>query len=82
MDDPTPSVKDVALLTGYLNSLDVDDVSAWIVENDCIVEQAWLSSVQEKLERQWATTVMTAYAHARGELESIQLTVPESEDES
>jgi hypothetical protein len=72
--EPTPN--DVALLAKYCNTVGIDDALAWLDENECFGEQAWLAAAQEALERQWTATVMTAYAHARGELESIILTLP------
>ena len=76
---PEPSPADVALLAKYCNTVDLDAALYWLDENQCFGEQAWLAAAREMMERQWTATVMTAYAHAKGELESISLTLPPTE---
>lgn len=68
--------EDVTLVTGYCNSLPVEEALAFITENDCFTEQIWLQSVTEQMERQAVMNIMIAYAHAKGELTDIKLTLP------
>lgn len=73
------SPEDVALLVKYCNTVPVDDAIAYINENDCIVEAAWLTQAAAELEKKYTITVMTAYAAAKGELTSVTLTLPPTE---
>lgn len=73
--------RDVELITRYANTVDPEYVMAYLEEHDCLAEQAWLSFAAEKMADNWLITIMTAYAHAKGELRSLELTLPEVEDE-
>lgn len=71
------SPEDITVLTEIANSVGTEQAIEWLIDNDCLVEQAWLSAAQKQLERQWAVTVSTAYAHAKGLLSSISLSLPD-----
>lgn len=73
---------DVTLITNYVNTVDIEEAMAYISDNDCFAEEAWLSFAAGKLAENWMIQVMTAYAHAKGELTSLELTLPEVQDEN
>lgn len=75
------SPDDVKLIMQLANSESVEKAVDFINDDEYLVEQAWLSAAQESLERQWVVTVMTAYAHAKGLLSTISLSLPEVWDE-
>jgi len=75
-----PSQHDVDVIKGLANSISPEEALGWLEDNECLAEQSWLSAAGELLERQWVLTVMTAYAHANGALDSIGLSLPPAKD--
>lgn len=74
---PEPSPEDITLLTEYVNTMDLKDALEYLETGDCLVELAWLETARREAVGQWRVAVATAYASARGELNSIRLTHPE-----
>lgn len=66
---------DVTRISEYANTMTIEEVMAYLEENECVVESAWLTSAMAMLERQFVITAMTAYAAAKDELLSIQLSI-------
>jgi hypothetical protein len=75
------SPEDITRLTELCNTVDIDEAIDFVRDGDHLAEEAWLTAVLSWMEHNFGIYVMIAYARAHGELESMQLTLPEVEDD-
>jgi len=75
------SPEDITRLTELCNSQDPVEAIAFITDGEHLVEEAWLATITEWVERNYNIYIMIAYARARGELESMQLVLPEVDND-